>query len=343
MGIKILDKLNPICEIFGLIYMSQNYDEVTNLLIKDLNNNGVNGELFVKKNLKIIDKYIEMFNKHKVVNESEVFFFDEDDTDIFLLIAFTLINNEDLINSIDNMTNEELKAIILDVYNEQFEQERTIDSISTLNNIIEFIKELDLKENTKWKLMIILNDPKKYYKSLIRTIEENRNAYNEAYKAVEKPLSKLISNYIKYVNLDKCEVLNNIIKNDNSESNIIPTLAFGTSLFEFKNTYFVGVLFELTYNECVNSMGNKGELILKLKALSDKSKLEIISLLKAGPKYSLEIAEALNLTPATVSYHMGSLLERSMVVVEKKQGKVYYNLNKIGLKNFIDELNSTLL
>lgn len=343
MGIKILDKLDPICEIFGLIYMSQNYDEVINLLIEELNNNGINGELFFKKNLKILDKYIKTFNKYKVVNESEVFFFDEDDTAIFLVIAFTLINNEDLINSIDNMTNEEIKAIILDVYNEQFEQERTIDSISTLNNIIEFIKELELKEDTKWKLMIILNDPKKYYKSLIKTIEENGNAYNEAYKAVEKSLSKLISNYIKYVNSDKCEVLNNIVKNDTSKINIIPTLSFGTSLFEFKDTYFVGILYEITYNEYVNSMGNKGELVLKLKALSDKSKLEIISILKAEPKYSLEIAEALNLTPATVSYHMGSLLECGMVVVEKKQGKVYYNLNKIGLKNFIDELNSTLL
>ncbi|WP_291581615.1 ArsR/SmtB family transcription factor [Clostridium sp. UBA6640] len=343
MGIKILDKLDPICEIFGLIYMSQNYDEVVNLLIEELNNNGINGELFFKKNLKILDKYIKTFNKYKVVNESEVFFFDEDDTAIFLVIAFTLINNEDLINSIDNMTNEEIKAIILDVYNEQFEQERTIDSISTLNNIIEFIKELEIKEDTKWKLMIILNDPKKYYKSLIKTIEENGNAYNEAYKAVEKSLSKLISNYIKYVNSDKCEVLNNIVKNDTSKINIIPTLSFGTSLFEFKDTYFVGILYEITYNEYVNSMGNKGELVLKLKALSDKSKLEIISLLKAEPKYSLEIAEALNLTPATVSYHMGSLLECGMVVVEKKQGKVYYNLNKIGLKNFIDELNSTLL
>ncbi|GAA0121953.1 MAG: winged helix-turn-helix transcriptional regulator [Clostridium argentinense] len=343
MGIKIYDKLNPICEIFGLIYMSQNYDEVTNLLIKELNNSGINGELFFKKNLKIFDKYIKTFNKYKVVNESEVFFFDEDDTAIFLVIAFTLINNEDLINSIDNMTNEEIKAIILDVYNEQFEQETTIDSISTLNNIIEFIKELDLKEDTKWKLMIILNDPKKYYKSLIKTIEDNRNAYREAYKAVEKSLSKLISNYIKYVNSDKCEVLNNVIKNHDSKINIIPTLSFGTSLFEFKNTYFVGVLYEITYNEYVNSMGNKGELILKLKALSDKSKLEIISLLKTEPKYSLEIAEALDLTPATVSYHMGSLLECGMVVVEKKQGKVYYNLNKTGLKNFIDELNSALL
>ncbi|NFN89820.1 winged helix-turn-helix transcriptional regulator [Clostridium botulinum] len=343
MKIEILDKLDPICEIFGLIYISHDYEIFIDALKKELNNNGVNGELFLKKNFKIIDKYIKTFDKYKVINENELMFFDEDDESIFMLIAFVLINNKELIYSLDNITDDQFKSIILDVYNEISEEERTIDSISTLNNTIEFLKELDLKENTKWKLMIILNEPKKYYKSLIKIIENNKIAYNQACKAIEKPLSKLISNYIKYVNSDKCEVLNNIIKNNDSKIIIIPTLTFGTSLFEFKNTYFMGLLYEIICKEYIYSMGNKGELVLKLKALSDKSKLEIISLLKAGPKYSLEIAEALKLTPATVSYHMGSLLECSMVVVEKKQGKVYYHLNKIGLKNFIDELNNTLL
>ncbi|NFT70856.1 winged helix-turn-helix transcriptional regulator [Clostridium botulinum] len=343
MKIEILDKLDPICEIFGLIYISHDYEIFIDALKKELNNNGVNGELFLKKNFKIIDKYIKTFDKYKVINENELMFFDEDDESIFMLIAFVLINNKELIYSLDNITDDQFKSIILDVYNEISEEERTIDSISTLNNTIEFLKELDLKENTKWKLMIILNEPKKYYKSLIKIIENNKIAYNQACKAIEKPLSKLISNYIKYVNSDKCEVLNNIIKNNDSNIIIISTLTFGTSLFEFKNTYFMGLLYEIICKEYIYSMGNKGELVLKLKALSDKSKLEIISLLKAGPKYSLEIAEALKLTPATVSYHMGSLLECSMVVVEKKQGKVYYHLNKIGLKNFIDELNNTLL
>ncbi|MHB7981014.1 ArsR/SmtB family transcription factor [Clostridium sporogenes] len=343
MEFEILDKLDPICEIFGLIYMSHNYEEIIDLLINELNNNGVNGELFLKKNFKVIDKYIKTFDKYKVINENEVLFFEEDDASIFMLIAFVLINNKELMDSLDTITDNQFKSIILDVYNEISEEERTIDSISTLNNTIEFLKELDLKENTKWKLMIILNEPKKYYKSLIKIIEDNKSAYNQACKAVEKPLSKLIGNYIKYVNSNKCEVLNNIIKNNDSNIIIIPTLAFSTSLFEFKNTYFMGLLYEIIDKEYIYSMGNKGELVLKLKALSDKSKLEIISLLKVGPKYSLEIAEALKLTPATVSYHMGSLLECSMVVVEKKQGKVYYHLNKVGLKNFIDELNNTLL
>ncbi len=138
MEFKIFDKLDPICEIFGLIYMSHNYEEVIDLLTNELNNNGVNGELFLKKNFKVIDKYIKTFDKYKIINENEVLFFDEDDASIFMLIAFVLINNKELIDSLDTITDNQFKSIILDVYNEISEEERTIDSISTLNNIIEF-------------------------------------------------------------------------------------------------------------------------------------------------------------------------------------------------------------
>ncbi len=343
MDIKILDKLNPVCEIVSLIYMSHNYEEFIKMSIEELNENGVNGELFVKKNFKILDKYVNTFNKYKVIDENEMFFFEEDDIGIFMLIAFVIINNEELMNSLDDVTDIQLKAMILDVYNDVFEEDNTVESIDTLNNIMEFLKDLDLKENTKWKLMIILDDPKKYYKTLIKIIEDNKAAYNEAYKAIEKQVDKLMNSFLKYVNSNECEVMNNIIKNNDCKSILIPTLSLGTSLFEIKNSYFMGLLYELISKEHASFMGNKGELVLKLKALGDKSKLEIISILKAGPKYSLEIAEALKLTPATVSYHMGSLLEYSMVRVEKKQGKVYYHLNESGLKNFIDELSNTLL
>lgn len=55
-----------------------------------------------------------------------------------MLIAFVLINNKELIYSLDNIKDDQFKSIILDVYNEISEEERTIDSISTLNNTIEF-------------------------------------------------------------------------------------------------------------------------------------------------------------------------------------------------------------
>ncbi|NFJ05691.1 ArsR family transcriptional regulator, partial [Clostridium botulinum] len=104
MKIEILDKLDPICEIFGLIYISHDYEKFIDALKKELNNNGVNGELFLKKNFKTIDKYIKTFDKYKVINENELMFFDEDDESIFMLIAFVLINNKELIYSLDNIT-----------------------------------------------------------------------------------------------------------------------------------------------------------------------------------------------------------------------------------------------
>lgn len=190
--------------------------------------------------------------------------------------------------------------------------------------------------------MKLLSESKRNITEIAKLIEDNRYAYEEAYKIVEKTAIKSIEKTKKYINSGQCEMLNNIFKNDN-EFTITPTLAFGVSIFEMKNRFFIGILNELIFKEQVKVIGNKGDLVMKLKALSDNSKLNTISLLKEEPKYSLEIAESLKLSSATVSYHMTALLEIGFVSVEKKQGKVYYNLNKMAIQKFIDDLSNTLL
>ena len=56
-----------------------------------------------------------------------------------------------------------------------------------------------------------------------------------------------------------------------------------------------------------------------LKALSDKSKFDILHSLLIAPKYNLELAEELDLTAATVSHHMNVLLTNKLVDIEKKE------------------------
>ena len=72
-----------------------------------------------------------------------------------------------------------------------------------------------------------------------------------------------------------------------------------------------------------------------MKAFGDKSKFEILYSLKESPKYNLEIAEELQLTPATASHHMSLLLSNHMVTVEKKDGRVYYQLNQETLREIM--------
>lgn len=342
MDIKIIDKLNPICEILGLLYMSNDYANFEKMAIEELSKEGINGELFIKKHLKVIEKYVKAFDKYKVINDNDILFLGHNELEIFLILASVLIVNSNIVENINEMTNKELKELIIDLYNEQAEENESVESIGDLRGIIEFLKKADISENSKWKMITVLDAPKEYYIKLIRVINDNMKAYEEACKAVDTHINKLLSDLIKYVNSGKCEVLNNIIEISNQEKVILPTLAFGAVLINMKSTYFVGLLFELVCKEKLKVMGSKGELVLKLKALSDNSKLEIITLLKGGHKYNLELAEALRLSPATVSYHMGSLLEYGMVTIEKKQGKVYYFLNEPGLKNFMNELSNVL-
>ncbi len=344
MELNILDKLNPTCEILGLLYGSKNYDKLMEKSIEMLNESGINGKLFLKNNLKILDKYTKEFKKHMVFeDENELFIYEEeDDTTLFFIVISLFIHEEDRLKSLDSISEVEARKLILEAYYEIADEQDRADDINSLNDILNFVEKQDISNKNKWRFMKILSDSKKSIESIIKAIEENRYAYEQAYKAVEKALVKLIDNTKKYISSGECEIINNI-SNGEGVFTITPTLALGVSIFELRDRFFVGVLNESIFKEQIKAIGNKGDLVLKLKALSDNSKLETIGLLKIGPKYSLEIAESLNLTSATVSYHMATLLEIGLVSVEKKQGKVYYNLNKVAMQKFIDDLSNVLL
>lgn len=343
MNLSTLKKINPICEILGLIYLVNNYDSLKKEVTLKLDESGVNGQLFIKNNFKILDKYIKEFKKNMIIEEeNELFSYEEDDFNLFLLIVAILTNYDNNMEYLHSLTENEARNLILKVYYEMNEEDKIDYELDSLSDIFNYIEKQNISDKNKWKLFGMLNNSKNSIESIIKIIDNNRYAYEQAYNSVEDSLLKLMDKLEKYVTAGECEVINNLINNEEKYT-MVPSLAFAVSVFEMENTVFAGVLIENIYKEQVKAIGNKAELILKLKALSDNSKLETIALLKKGPKYTLEIAESLNLTSATVSYHMSTLLETGLVTVEKKQGKVYYHLNKVAIEKFIDDLNNTLL
>ena len=53
--------------------------------------------------------------------------------------------------------------------------------------------------------------------------------------------------------------------------------------------------------------------MLVFKNLADKTRFQILNLLKSGDLYGQEIAEKVGITLATVSYHMSFLLAANLV------------------------------
>ena len=106
-------------------------------------------------------------------------------------------------------------------------------------------------------------------------------------------------------------------------------------------TAYIGLFVRDIYKMLEKSRNNRKHLLPVLKALSDSSKFEILQSLRISPKYNLEIAEELKLSPPTVSHHMSVLLGNGLVDVEKREGKVYYTLSKERLREMVDELEKT--
>lgn len=63
------------------------------------------------------------------------------------------------------------------------------------------------------------------------------------------------------------------------------------------------------------------------KVLADEQRREILVMLKGGRMSAGEIAEALNITPAALSYHLKQLKGADLVMEYKKKNFIYYEIN----------------
>lgn len=63
------------------------------------------------------------------------------------------------------------------------------------------------------------------------------------------------------------------------------------------------------------------------KVLSEPVRRKILELLKEGRRSAGELAKALGMSPAALSYHLRLLKEAGLVIEYKEKNFVYYSLN----------------
>ena len=79
-----------------------------------------------------------------------------------------------------------------------------------------------------------------------------------------------------------------------------------------------------------------------LKLLADEKRFEMIQLLGKKAWYGHELAEALNITPPTISYHISSMMELGLIFLEKESNRTYYHLDKDKLKQLLQLVENRL-
>lgn len=79
-----------------------------------------------------------------------------------------------------------------------------------------------------------------------------------------------------------------------------------------------------------------------LKLLADPTKLRILRILGQRDHYSAELAEALELSGATISHHMSLLLSKGLVSMEKAGNRIYYSIQKEAIRQRLRRVERAL-
>lgn len=64
------------------------------------------------------------------------------------------------------------------------------------------------------------------------------------------------------------------------------------------------------------------------KTIGDKTRIQIIALLKDGPLHGQALAGKLGLTPPTISYHITKLREIDVIYQRRNKNTIYFHLNE---------------
>lgn len=319
---KDIKNLHPFLETLGLIYMAKNFEVVKTDMLTSLNEMNIDGNQFYKQYLSYLENYVQVFEESYSLNEEETFFFGYN-TEFFLTVLAIAIELFESKPEPDYLEQRHILSVTTTFLME--EKTGDIPNLTSLENWFLLLQSSEYSEDTKWRLLELISNPVEKFQELFKIYKKNRSAFDISFQKNKEQLEKMVSETPS----DISDVLRNLVSEFHPGtkkvylSAVLPLIEWITPTIIFQ-----GILADKLDLYQKNMESAKKMLPQILKLLGDKSKFEILCLLKSHGRYNLEIAEELHLTPATASHHMSMLLTNHMVTVEKKDGRVYYQLNR---------------
>lgn len=321
--------LHPFLETLGLIYMTKNFEAVKTDLLNSLKEMNIDGAQFYKQYLSYLDNYVQVFEDTYALKQEETFFFGYN-TEFFLTVLAMATELFESNAEPDQLTQSHIFSV-MNSFLKQKNSEKASNS-SDMENWFLLLQSSEYSEDTKWRLLELIHNPVRKFQELFHIYENNRTAFDVTFQKNKKQLEKLVSQAPS----EPSDVICSLMSEFHPESKrfyltaVLPLMEWITPTIIFQ-----GVLTNKLDLYQKNLENAKEMLPPILKLLGDKSKFEILCLLKSHGRYNLEIAEELQLTPATASHHMSLLLSNHMVTIEKKDGRVYYQLNQETLREIM--------
>lgn len=326
-------QLNDKFETLFLLCQCPWKDERKESFIQELDQMGLEGKEFYDQYLHFTEQYYRTFTRHLISSAGASVIY-EMDTTMLAVVSSVLWSHPEWFQGIGETADEVVSEAVGTAVSQECE---TGDK-----DLIEVLEESDLSVEAKWQLTVLHRNAKRQLEQIIAAVNDNIPAYQKARDKVKTELDTLLKQFTIRTKEMPQEGLMGLAGKLDPDAICVPTLALPIAVLVLDHVCFYGVLCDKVAFGNAASL-SKDELIVAAKALSEKSKLEILICLKEGSRYNLELAELIGLTPATVSHHMNVLLTSGFVGLEKRDGKVYYQLAEEGIKRFLKGAGDLLL
>ncbi len=221
-------------------------------------------------------------------------------------------------------------------------------------SILDYIKSLSLDPSVKWSLYLAISDPVKHMKGYVELMRLLYPIFSEVYEPYESEIrvyGELLENTIIEKGSDGIKELtyNLLDKNvvDTDEICIIVSLVLSYSLLlnilKDKSIVTWGLRMGDAFKQMKEVSEDKlNKRVQIFKNLGDRTRYEVLKYIAAGETSTKLIAEALNVSSATVSYHISNFLTSRVIKVDKSKQKygyiVDYDLIEQTIKEFRDDL-----
>lgn len=275
---------------------------------------------FIKNDLKLI---FENFVNHSYIQNLIV----ENEIDDFQTFIHQLKNEDP-----EHYVNEVLSILELDSKDQEITKETIMDS--------SYLLRIDIIENFEKQAELIhefIKNPKAILKKIIEV-------YHEIYPLFEKEILTKYTQEIKAIDdysfeENKKHILKLIKKYDYKIED------FNTIFINYVSTTGDSFNDDLNYlvisdrlDDVIEKKFEQKEYLDFIKAISDKKRVKIIKLLSHGKYCNSDLAKKLDLTPATMSYHLNKLMQLNILDIEKgAYNKLFYTLDKNKLKIKFDQ------
>lgn len=323
-------------ETLGLLYIESNFQDLRPLEMA-IWGEDLMQQVEMQPRLRSYERYVQEFRRYRKISDVWEFFGSIPIGEYVLLGACFLLDRG-LLYRATEWGRGKLRDLLEQAYRYIWDSGLVLIDLEGCDCTLESYLRQDVCSE---EFESLCRDPEQYFPQLAELVRENIPAAEMAWEAVRPEVRGFMDRYW----CPEYFLAHSLLSKDSSVQEIYPVFFTVYSSWMMGEICYCGI-----YNIAIPQKSNAEEeqkLLLNVsKALSDPSRLDILTLLREKPCYNREIAEKLGLSPATVMHHTDLLIQSGLVALTpgvENQKRIYFQLVPEQLKRYEWVLTNRLI